>query len=98
MTGTVTETLYLIAAGLFILALRWMSRPETARRAVGAAVTGMLLAVGGTLISPEIVTYKWIALAAGPQEKQKRLDTMLDELEKGGVYRGEPWTPPAKKP
>jgi NAD(P) transhydrogenase subunit beta len=64
VTGTVTETLYLIAAGLFILALRWMSRPETARRAVGAAVTGMLLAVGGTLISPEIVTYKWIALAA----------------------------------
>lgn len=38
---------------------------------------------------------KWIALAAGPAEKQKRIDTMLDELEKGGVYRGEPWTPPA---
>jgi NAD(P) transhydrogenase subunit beta len=64
VTSTVTEALYLVAAGLFILALRWMSRPETARRAVGAAVAGMLLAVGGTLISPEIVTYKWIALAA----------------------------------
>jgi NAD(P) transhydrogenase subunit beta len=64
VTETVTETLYLIAAGLFILALRWMSRPDTARRAVASAVAGMLLAVGGTLISPEIVTYKWIALAA----------------------------------
>jgi NAD(P) transhydrogenase subunit beta len=64
VTGTVTEALYLVAAGLFILALRWMSRPDTARRAVASAVTGMLLAVGGTLISPEIVTYKWIALAA----------------------------------
>jgi NAD(P) transhydrogenase subunit beta len=64
VTSTVTEALYLVATGLFILALRWMSRPETARRAVGAAVAGMLLAVGGTLISPEIVTYKWIALAA----------------------------------
>jgi NAD(P) transhydrogenase subunit beta len=59
-----TEVLYLIAAALFILALRWMSQPDTARRAVGAAVTGMLLAVGGTLLSPEIVTYKWIAIAA----------------------------------
>ncbi len=62
--NTATELLYLVAAALFILALRWMSRPETARRAVGAAVTGMLLAVGGTLLNPEIVTYKWIAIAA----------------------------------
>jgi NAD(P) transhydrogenase subunit beta len=62
--STATELLYLVAAALFILALRWMSRPETARRAVGAAVTGMLLAVGGTLITPDIVTYKWIAIAA----------------------------------
>ena len=37
---------------------------------------------------------KWIATAAGPAEKQKRLDQMLDELEKGGVFKGEPWTPP----
>lgn len=39
---------------------------------------------------------KWIALAAGPTEKQKRLDQMLDELEKGNVFKGEPWTPPEK--
>src|SRR6185436_6076791 len=38
--------------------------PETARRAVLAAVTAMALAVGGTLLHPEIVTYKWIAIAA----------------------------------
>jgi NAD(P) transhydrogenase subunit beta len=62
--STATELLYLVAAALFILALRWMSRPDTARRAVAAAVTGMLLAVGGTLLTPEIVTYKWIAIAA----------------------------------
>jgi H+-translocating NAD(P) transhydrogenase subunit beta len=60
----ITEFLYLIAAGLFILALRWMSRPETARRAVAAAVGGMVLAIGGTLLDPLIVTYKWIAIAA----------------------------------
>ena len=60
----VTEFLYIVSAALFILALRWMSSPETARRAVIAAVTAMLLAVGGTLLHPEIVTYKWIAIAA----------------------------------
>jgi hypothetical protein len=39
---------------------------------------------------------KWIATAAGPLAKQKRLDQMLAELEKGGVFKGEPWTPPEK--
>lgn len=37
---------------------------------------------------------KWIALAAGPAAKQKRLDQMLDELEKGNLFKGETWTPP----
>lgn len=60
----ITEVLYLIAAALFILALRWMSQPATARRAVASAVTGMVLAVSGTLINPVIITYQWIALAA----------------------------------
>ena len=59
-----TEILYIVSAALFILALRWMSSPETARRAVLAAVSAMILAVGGTLLHPEIVTYKWIAIAA----------------------------------
>jgi len=61
---TIAEICYLAAAPCFILALRWMSQPETARRSVAAGVTGMLLAVGGTLLHPEIVTYKWIAIAA----------------------------------
>jgi hypothetical protein len=39
---------------------------------------------------------KWIAVAAGPSAKQKRLEQMLDELDKGGVFKGEPWTPPEK--
>ena len=37
---------------------------------------------------------KWIALAIGPAAKDKRLQQMLDELAKGGVFKGEPWTPP----
>ena len=59
-----TGLLYLVSAALFILALRWMSQPETAKRAVRAAVGGMALAVGGTLLHPHIVTYKWIGVAA----------------------------------
>lgn len=39
---------------------------------------------------------KWIATAAGPAAKQQRLDQMLEELEKGKVFKGEPWKPPAK--
>jgi hypothetical protein len=39
---------------------------------------------------------KWIALAAGPAAKQMRLDQMLEELEKGNLFKGEPWTPPKK--
>jgi NAD(P) transhydrogenase subunit beta len=62
--ATGTDLCFLVAAPLFILALRWMSQPETARRAVVSAVSGMLLAVIGTLLNPEIVTYKWIAIAA----------------------------------
>lgn len=39
---------------------------------------------------------KWIASAAGPAAKQQRLDQMLDELQQGGLFQGEPWTPPAR--
>jgi len=43
------QGLYLVAAGLFILSLRWMSDPATARRGVTAGVAAMTLAVVGTL-------------------------------------------------
>ena len=39
---------------------------------------------------------KWIAQAAGPTAKQERLDQMLEELEKGNLFKGDAWTPPAK--
>jgi H+-translocating NAD(P) transhydrogenase subunit beta len=64
LADIITGFLYLISAGAFILSLRWMSSPETARRAVLTAVAAMLLAVAGTLFDPQIVTYKWIVVAA----------------------------------
>jgi uncharacterized protein YdeI (YjbR/CyaY-like superfamily) len=39
----------------------------------------------------------WIAKAVGPETKQKRLEQMLDELEKGGLYMAMPWSPPEPK-
>jgi len=53
--------IYLIAAGLFILSLKWMSSPGTARRGVVAGEIGMLLAIVGTLVRHEVVSYEWIA-------------------------------------
>ena len=58
-----TQASYLAAAVLFILSLRWLSNPKTARRGVGAGVGGMALAIGGTLLHPDIVSFKWIAVA-----------------------------------
>src|SRR6266404_7179947 len=51
---------YLIAAGLFILSLKWMSSPATARRGVQAGEIGMLLAIVGTLLRHEVISYEWI--------------------------------------
>jgi H+-translocating NAD(P) transhydrogenase subunit beta len=59
-----TQLTYLAAAALFILSLRWLSHPKTARRGVGAGVGGMALAIVGTLLAPEIVNFSWIAIAA----------------------------------
>jgi NAD(P) transhydrogenase subunit beta len=55
---------YLAAAALFILSLRWLSNPKTARRGVAAGVAGMTAAILGTLPHPEIVRYEWIIVAA----------------------------------
>jgi NAD(P) transhydrogenase subunit beta len=59
-----TQLIYLVSAGAFILSLMWMSDPKTARRGVFAGAGAMALAVGGTLLYPEIVAYHWIAIAA----------------------------------
>jgi H+-translocating NAD(P) transhydrogenase subunit beta len=57
------EVTYLIASALFILSLKWMSSPATARRGVWAGELGMLLAIAGTLLHRGIVDYKWLAAA-----------------------------------
>jgi NAD(P) transhydrogenase subunit beta len=58
----IIEVTYLIATALFILSLKWMSSPVTARRGVWAGELGMLLAIAGTLLHHGM-DYKWLAAA-----------------------------------
>ena len=60
---TYIQVTYLISAALFIFSLRWMNDPKTARQGVMAGVAAMALAVGGTLLHHDIVSYTWIAVA-----------------------------------
>src|SRR5256884_8185726 len=62
-SDTLIEIAYFIATALFILSLKWMSSPTTARRGVFAGEAGMLLAIAGTLLNRGIVDYKWITIA-----------------------------------
>jgi NAD(P) transhydrogenase subunit beta len=58
--GLPIELTYLAASILFILGLKGLSNPETARRGMIYAEIGMLLAIVGTLLHREIVSYEWI--------------------------------------
>ncbi|HEY7117810.1 MAG TPA: NAD(P)(+) transhydrogenase (Re/Si-specific) subunit beta [Tepidisphaeraceae bacterium] len=57
--GTAT---YLLAAGLFVLALKWLSAPATARRGNLAGQIGMAAAVIGALLGHNVVRYEWIVV------------------------------------
>ncbi|MDP1829434.1 MAG: NAD(P)(+) transhydrogenase (Re/Si-specific) subunit beta [Archangium sp.] len=51
---------YLTASVAFILGLRGLTRPETARRGLQLAALGMLAAIAGTLVNHEVVSFTWI--------------------------------------
>ena len=52
---------YVISTISFILGIRALSSPETARRGMNLAALGMLIAIIGTLFNQHIVNYQWIA-------------------------------------
>jgi H+-translocating NAD(P) transhydrogenase subunit beta len=56
----VTDGTYLVAAMLFILALHWLGNPLTARRGNTAGEVGMVMAIVGTLVRAEVISYEWI--------------------------------------
>jgi H+-translocating NAD(P) transhydrogenase subunit beta len=56
------EATYLIASVLFVLGLKGLSHPDSARRGMIMAAAGMAAAVFGTLLHPDIHNYIWIAV------------------------------------
>ncbi len=64
--STLVQLLYLVSTALFILSLKWMSGPESARKGVFAGVGAMLLAVAGTLAGVVATggTHYWWILGA----------------------------------
>ena len=67
MTEYIIQAAYLAASILFILGLKSLTRPDSARRGMQQAAVGMLLAIVGTLFHHDIVRYDWIigGLVAG---------------------------------
>ena len=55
-----TQASYVAASVLFILGLRSLTKPDSARRGMHQAVVGMALAIVGTLTKHEIVRYDYI--------------------------------------
>ena len=62
MRETLIQAAYLAASILFILGLRGLTSPAHARRGMFLAEIGMVLAIVGTLMHHEIISYTWIII------------------------------------
>jgi H+-translocating NAD(P) transhydrogenase subunit beta len=58
-----TDFSYIIAIAFFILSLKWLSSPATARRGVLIGEIGAAMAVATTFFNPDLVRFKWILIA-----------------------------------
>ena len=79
---------YIGASAAFILGLRGLTKPDTARRGMQLAAFGMLLAIVGTLLNHEIVSYQFIVvgLVVGGA-----IERGLDAVIVNPVYMLGPW-------
>jgi NAD(P) transhydrogenase subunit beta len=59
-TQVLVPAMYIVAAVLFVFSLKWLSHPKSARMGVKAGELGMLLAIVGTLMKYEVVSYHWV--------------------------------------
>jgi len=62
VSGNLAAFFYLIASVCFILALRGLSSPQTARAGNLYGIAGMVIAVVTTLLLPQVVSY-WLIIA-----------------------------------
>ena len=68
MTETLVQLAYLVAAFLFLIALRALGKPDTARRGMQLAAFGMAVGIAATDLGP----------ARLPGEDQQRVDPRGD--------------------
>ena len=64
MTDLAVNLAYIVAAVLFVLGLKMLGSPDSARRGNAFSATGMFIAIVVTLLSKGIVELHWIAIAA----------------------------------
>jgi NAD(P) transhydrogenase subunit beta len=57
------QYMYMVSAALFIMSLKWMNTPATARRGVFSGEIGMLLAIVGTFLAFDVHNWTWIIAA-----------------------------------
>ncbi len=62
IANSIATTTYILAAALFVLALKWLSSPATARRGNLAGEIGMAAAIVGALLNYHIISYEWIII------------------------------------
>src|SRR5579883_1943221 len=55
---------YLVTGVLFILGLKFLSSPKTARLGNRLAAVGMVIAIAATLLDRHIVSFEWIVIGA----------------------------------
>ncbi len=67
MSANLSALAYLVASVLFIMALRGLSSPETARRGNQFGIAGMVIAIATTLATPQVLSFGTIlaAIAVG---------------------------------
>jgi NAD(P) transhydrogenase subunit beta len=63
VTQQLIDSTYIFAVVGFVLALKWLSSPVSAKRGVLVGEIAAALAVGATICNPEVVEYKWVIVA-----------------------------------
>ena len=53
---------YIVASVLFILGLKLLGHPDTARRGNTYSAIGMFIAIVFTLLDQSIIDFKWVAI------------------------------------
>jgi H+-translocating NAD(P) transhydrogenase subunit beta len=62
MSEPLINTIYIVAAALFVFGLKLLSSPDTAVRGNRLSALGMFIAVVVTLFSQQIIEFQWIAV------------------------------------